>query len=74
MCLAKTNMYLVGFWDLCIFVLVQIYYIFLSQTQCIHFNGLKENYLCQFRDAKETKSRKALVNTKTKQEFSILHG
>ena len=37
--LAKTNVYLVGFWDLCIFVLVQIYYIFLSQTQCIHFSG-----------------------------------
>ena len=37
--LAKTNVYLVGFWDLCIFVLVQIYYTFLSQTQCIHFTG-----------------------------------
>ena len=46
--LAKTNMYFVGFWDLCIFVLVQIYYIFLSQTQCIHFTGERMGICFQF--------------------------
>ena len=30
--LAKTNVYLVGFWDWCIFVLVQIYYTFLKSN------------------------------------------
>ena len=40
--LAKTNMYLVGFWDWCIFVLVQIYYTFLKSNSVHPFQRTSE--------------------------------